>query len=249
MVRTPRHLLICAIFILMLSSGLNARAADGPPPGTPTATSSSGVASVGPLFSAGLAQPHTCTAGVLDSPHGDLLITAAHCVMGSGAGMVFAPGYQQGHAPFGIWTVQRAWALPGWLDHQDPHSDVAILQVADQQLSGGQISLQNMTGGLPLGQTAAPGTPQTVTTVAYPAGLNDLPVTCTAPLGSTLGYPPSPAAATPAEPAVAPSCGAPTVTQRWWSASSAVCTRAVALSGTPFPPPLTCPSTGCCPGR
>ena len=126
---------------------------------------------------------------MLDSPHGDLLITAAHCVIGSGAGMIFAPGYQQGRAPAGLWTVQRAWTLPGWLDHQDPRSDVALLQVADQQIGGQSTTLQAVTGGLPLGQTAAPGTPQRVTTVAYAAGLNDLPVTCTAPLGSTLGYP------------------------------------------------------------
>src|SRR5215467_15159468 len=45
---------------------------------------------IGPLFGHGVTGTHHCTASVLDSPGGDLILTAAHCVAGSGAGMLFA---------------------------------------------------------------------------------------------------------------------------------------------------------------
>ncbi|MET9359538.1 hypothetical protein ABZX93_01305 [Streptomyces sp. NPDC006632] len=52
----------------------------------------------------------TCTAAVVDSRHGDLLVTAAHCLPLDGAS--FAPGYHDGIAPRGRWPVLASLADP-----------------------------------------------------------------------------------------------------------------------------------------
>ncbi|MGW1864376.1 trypsin-like serine peptidase [Streptomyces mauvecolor] len=53
---------------------------------------------------------HTCTAAVVDSRHGDLLVTAAHCLPLDGA--AFAPGYHDGLTPQGEWPVLAALPDP-----------------------------------------------------------------------------------------------------------------------------------------
>lgn len=63
-----------------------------------------GVATVGALFaeSSGKLSSHFCTASVVDSPHGDLAITAAHCVTGTSGQIAFVPGYANGTEPYGV---------------------------------------------------------------------------------------------------------------------------------------------------
>ena len=81
------------------------------PPGTPTAHAFAGTPTVGPLFPPGSAT-HTCTASVVASSVGNLLITATHCIAGDAAGYTFAPGYHDGVEPYGSWTVAGAYAAP-----------------------------------------------------------------------------------------------------------------------------------------
>src|SRR5580692_8674989 len=67
------------------------------------------VPTVGALFtvSDGQLGSHFCTASVVDSPAGDMLVTAAHCLTGysltAPAGIAFVPGYSQGATRYGIW--------------------------------------------------------------------------------------------------------------------------------------------------
>lgn len=182
-------MVLCGLLLLAMSTSQGARAGDAAQADTPTATRTKGQATVGPLYPGGTGTSHTCTAAVLDSPHGNLLLTAAHCVAGDASGMVFAPGYLRGSTPYGVWTVQRAWAAPTWLANQDPTVDLAVLQVADQDNNGTPVTLQSVTGGLPVGQTNRTSATRTVTTVGYQNGSNDAPVSCTAVLTSTQGYP------------------------------------------------------------
>ncbi|MFI6683879.1 trypsin-like serine peptidase [Streptomyces sp. NPDC050485] len=58
----------------------------------------------------------SCTAGVVDSRHGDLLVTAAHCLPLDGAS--FAPGYHDGSAPHGEWPVLAALPDPRFTQAQ-----------------------------------------------------------------------------------------------------------------------------------
>src|SRR5215469_8025411 len=55
---------------------------------------------IGALFTlspSGQLQNHFCTASVVDSPTGNLIVTAAHCMQGQRLGdIVFVPGYSDG---------------------------------------------------------------------------------------------------------------------------------------------------------
>jgi V8-like Glu-specific endopeptidase len=87
---------------------------------------------VGALFMHSADGNHFCTASVVSSPGKDLLITAAHCINGgSGAGyrsdIVFVPGYRDGQAPVGVWSVARLLVAPEWAQSADPDSDVGFV--------------------------------------------------------------------------------------------------------------------------
>lgn len=144
-------------------------------------------AMVGPLFPSATASVHTCTASVVDSPGKDLLVTAAHCIVGSGAGVVFAPGYSAGREPFGTWRVTAAYAPPAWTVHHDPRADVAFLVVAPRTIGGRTVEVQQQTGGNPLGPAPARGIQ--VTVPAYALGANDRPILCRGAVTVTAGYP------------------------------------------------------------
>lgn len=145
------------------------------------------VPSVGPLFSAGLSAPHGCTAAVVDTPARNVIVTAAHCVVGSGTGLVFAPGYDEGTAPYGTWVVQRAYLPRNWVASGDPDLDYAFLVVAPSSTNARSLPVQAVVGGNLLGHT--PATDQRVTVVGYVAGIDDDPVICSAKVYRTRGYP------------------------------------------------------------
>ena len=181
-----RLLIVLATSAVLAVAGSGAALADDPgaPPGTPTATNFAGVPSVGAIFDDGLANPHSCSASVVRSPRKNLVLTAAHCISGTGAGLQFAPGYVDGATPYGVWTVQRVWVSPRWIKSQDPHDDYAFLQVAPAKNG---TKLQDVTGGSVLGVAVPSGV--TVTDIAYPYGIDDEPITCTNTIVYTSGYP------------------------------------------------------------
>ena len=178
--------LLSAVFLV---AGAGAAEADDvtAPPGTPTASSTGSVRTAGPLFFGALADGHGCSASVVHSPGHDLIVTAAHCIAGNGAGITFAPGYLDGATPFGVWTTTRVWVSNRWVTAQDPQSDVAFLQVAPQRIGGRLVRVEDVTGGEILGVAPRPGT--TVTDPAYPAGVDDAPITCAARITYTDRFP------------------------------------------------------------
>ncbi len=135
-----------------------------------------GTPAVGALFDVtkkGL--KHFCTAAVVRSRPGNVLITAAHCLTGAHTGahgqVVFAPGYHDGRFPHGRWQVMSVLSDTSWRRHHDPNDDVAFLVVGR---SGHRI--QKYTGA----ETVAIGTalPAAVRVIGYPNAANE-PVTCT----------------------------------------------------------------------
>ncbi|MFB8006055.1 trypsin-like serine peptidase [Nocardia sp. NPDC056000] len=132
------------------------------------------VSGVGPRIGA----PHFCSASVVASPSHDLLATAAHCVLGPGALIEFAPLLHDAELPQGVWTVTSMYIDPAWQESFDPRHDLAILRVAPRD--GKRI--EDVVPGLPLG-TPQSGTPVTVS--GYPMGSRGRPLTCTAPLETT----------------------------------------------------------------
>ncbi|WP_225849153.1 serine protease [Streptomyces sp. HPF1205] len=186
---TLTGLAVAALMALGTLTAVPAAADDGPgaPPGTPTATRFDGIATVGPLFRGGLDHDHSCTASVVAAPGHDLILAAAHCVRGTAAGWLFAPGYDAGRTPYGVWTVTGAYVDPKWSRDQDPRYDYAILRVADQERDGREVGVQDVTGANVLG--LAPPAGQEVTDVAYNSGIGDQPVRCTVPVYYTGGFP------------------------------------------------------------
>jgi V8-like Glu-specific endopeptidase len=133
-----------------------------------------GTPAVGALFTTtgGKLSNHFCTASVVNSPHSDLVITAAHCVSGGTAGVVFVPGYHSGVAPYGIWTVTKVYADAAWSSSASSDDDVAFLRVT--QL-GSIVPIEDVTGAEQL-QTGAPAR-QLAEVIGYPNGANT-PITC-----------------------------------------------------------------------
>jgi V8-like Glu-specific endopeptidase len=136
-----------------------------------------GTPAVGALFTlsgAHLGQ-HFCTASVVDSPAGDLVITAAHCLHGKQPGQVaFVPEYHRHHEPYGSWTVTRVFVDAAWARSGNPNDDVAFLVVSQP---GNPTPVQQLTGGekLATGWRAA----LLVQVIGYPDG-RERPITCTA---------------------------------------------------------------------
>jgi len=126
--------------------------------------------------------PHFCSASVVASSTRDLIVTAAHCVYGTGLTMEFAPGFHDGVAPYGVWSGRRAYVAPAWRTHHDPTADVAVLEVAPR--AGRRI--QDVVGGVPVG---APTPDEPVDVTGYPMGVGGQPVGCTAPLRLVDGFP------------------------------------------------------------
>jgi V8-like Glu-specific endopeptidase len=139
-----------------------------------SAASFAGTPAVGALLNSGLHGSHFCTASVVNSPARDLIVTAAHCVSGFAGkpgSVTFAPGYHDGRAPYGTWTVTAIFTSQKWQSGGDPDDDVAFLTTAGP--------VQNYTGAEELAPAA-----QTVSTagtiirvIGYPDAQGS-PVTC-----------------------------------------------------------------------
>ncbi|MFH7599522.1 serine protease [Streptomyces racemochromogenes] len=128
---------------------------------------------VGALFAGGLDGGHFCTASVVRSPGHDLIATAAHCLDHPDT-TVFAPGYRDGEAPYGLWRLTRVYMAPGWRDGQDPDADIAFATVAPAG-AGETRAVEDVVGGFPVAP-AQPGD-VTVTVLGYPS-VEDAPLRC-----------------------------------------------------------------------
>ena len=132
-----------------------------------------GTPAVGALFttSNGKLGQHFCTASVVNSPNGDLVITAAHCVSGT-SGVVFVPGYDGGAPPYGVWTVTKVYSDQAWTSSSDPDDDVAFLQVSQP---GSIVPIEDVTGADQLETDTS--AQQQVEVIGYPDGA-DQPIAC-----------------------------------------------------------------------
>jgi V8-like Glu-specific endopeptidase len=149
-----------------------------PPAGTRKARTFNGTPTVGALFDSAGSRTHFCTASVVASPRGNVLITAAHCVQGSAKGWSFAPGFRHGVTPYGRWSVTGVYLDPQWIAHQNTRRDFAFLTVAPKRIRGARTDIQTVTGANGLG--SGPSRGETVTVPAYPHGKANDPITCTA---------------------------------------------------------------------
>ncbi|RSM66110.1 serine protease [Amycolatopsis sp. WAC 01376] len=129
---------------------------------------------IGALFIDGT---HFCTASVVHSAPGDLLLTAAHCLHdGEGGeyatGISFAPGYHDGVAPYGYWDVSDPQVPEGWADSSDPDLDVGF---ATAHQAGTTKTLESVTGANTL--VTGGGFAHSITLTGYPDE-REAPVVC-----------------------------------------------------------------------
>jgi V8-like Glu-specific endopeptidase len=129
---------------------------------------------------------HFCTASVVHSPGGDLVLTAAHCVHGTGSNLIFVPKYHAGAAPYGSWQVRAIYIQKGWLDGQNPQDDYAFLAIRPRTQNGEPVSLQSVVGANYLSVDRRYGL--TTQVIGYPDASND-PITCTNHTYDHDGYP------------------------------------------------------------
>jgi hypothetical protein len=146
---------------------------DSTPAGVPSATLFGGSPTIGVLFYATGRNPRVCTAAVVDSTTGNLVVTSAHCIVGRGfaTNLEYVPDYSDGRAPYGVWPVTAITVARGWRHGRNPNLDFAFLTVA--AVHGRQ--LQAATGGLAMGFNL--GYDQRIEVVAYNNG-NTEPVRC-----------------------------------------------------------------------
>ena len=189
--RRPTALLIlCAVLLLGAATSVIAVQTQQPLPAddasadllqvTP-ATSSAGkdapaVSSpaVGALF---VDNTHYCTASVVHSDQGDVLLTAAHCIHdGEGGdyinGVTFAPGYHDGIAPYGYWSVSDELVSASWVESSDQDMDVGFA-VAHQ--NGTTATLESLVGANTLAVGGA--FEQQITLTGYPDD-SETPAVC-----------------------------------------------------------------------
>lgn len=110
-----------------------------------------------------------CSGTVINSSSGDIVITAAHCLYDDSTGgyivdAQFTPGYHEGDAPFGTWTMDEVWVPEGYQQGFDASLDVGFLRLAPndgehiEDAVGGQgVSFTAQTNGaVVVGYPAAP---------------------------------------------------------------------------------------------
>jgi len=151
-----------------------ARDAELSPGTTARASTFGGTPAVGALFarSGDRLGDHFCTGSVVASPHGDLVLTAAHCVSQMAPRrIVFGPGYHDGVLPYGAWPVRRVIVNHAWAVSADPDDDVAFLVMGRR----GHRDLAGVTGAERISFAEPYG--QTVQVTGYPSRSVD-PIRC-----------------------------------------------------------------------
>ncbi|MEV5986083.1 trypsin-like peptidase domain-containing protein [Streptomyces sp. NPDC052051] len=172
-----RRLAFLGALVLLAVTTSSVAAADGgggPLGATVQAEAGLDNARIGPLFgSSALEGGHFCTASVVHSERGNLIVTAAHCLMSKGA-LWFAPGYRDGKAPYGVWKVTKTFLGGGWSSGDpDENSDVAFAALE----SVGGANAEDIVGGNKFVTGRKTGA-TAVTVTGYPNS-EESPITCT----------------------------------------------------------------------
>jgi V8-like Glu-specific endopeptidase len=117
---------------------------------------------------------YECSGSVIDSPHGDVVLTAGHCVIDPESGavardVVFVPGYREKSEPYGAWSATNYATTETWEETAGTRSpneggDLAFLVLADNS-EGADV--EEKVGSLKIAFDQA--RLQTYTQYGYPA--------------------------------------------------------------------------------
>jgi V8-like Glu-specific endopeptidase len=139
---------------------------------------------VGAIFRDG-SDRHGCSGSVVHSTGGDLVLTAAHCLLGDSP-TTFVPGFAGALVPAETWKVVEVYFDARWITSRAPRADYAIARVRGT----GTRSVEDRAGAaLSLSSAPVPGSRVTVT--GYAAGVGGQPISCQGSTGATGGGFPS----------------------------------------------------------
>ncbi|GAB0132549.1 hypothetical protein EsDP_00000982 [Epichloe bromicola] len=127
-----------------------------------------GIPTVGVLYDKDI-KKHYCTASIVDSKKGNMIITAAHCLSTDGKEIHFAPGYNDGKTPYGTYPVLATYVNPRWNRYHDEKLDFAFMTLGKGKFKGKMVHAQEAAGGGNKLVTNA-GYEQTVEVVGYAFG-------------------------------------------------------------------------------
>jgi hypothetical protein len=99
---------------------------------------------------------YQCSGSVIDSPAGDVVLTAGHCVIDPESGavaesVIFDPGYREGVKPYGDFAASSFVTTPEWsstagTSDPDEAGDLALLVLAPSTKTG--LSVEATVGAL-----------------------------------------------------------------------------------------------------
>ena len=138
-----------------------------PQPVKKSAAAAAGTDHIGKVFFTLGGQDYVCSANSVASQNDSTVSTAAHCVNGDGSwatNWVFAPGYDQGDTPYGLWSATDIVAPTQWTNGEDISYDVAFAVVEPES---GSATLSDTVGGSAVGFNQQRG--QQYTAFGYPA--------------------------------------------------------------------------------
>jgi V8-like Glu-specific endopeptidase len=98
---------------------------------------------------------YSCSATVLDTQNGRVIMTAGHCVYEPQLGrfatdLSFVPAYTDGNAPFGIWTWQSVLTTRQWASAANTNFDYATVKLREandtpiEEVVGGRLLKTNV---------------------------------------------------------------------------------------------------------
>jgi hypothetical protein len=116
------------------------------PQETTTAIKRESDAAIGKLFT----NSGTCSASVISGKN--IIVTAAHCCWNRATrnwigGWSFAPAYNTGNAPYGIFIWSQARVLNSWINNGDVASDVCLIALQNDAAGRGGPWLRDYRTG------------------------------------------------------------------------------------------------------
>jgi V8-like Glu-specific endopeptidase len=137
-------------------------------------------------------QNASCSGGTVNTPKGDMVVTAAHCVYANFSYMqdwIYVPAYYNGPTGWGTWFASNMAVTSAWRFNANPNDDFAIVNVAP---ASNGVSLVKTAGanGLVTDQSYN----QSVVIWGYPGAYNngltpEYCITSTFQSGSLVGAP------------------------------------------------------------
>ncbi|PZP16613.1 MAG: hypothetical protein DI611_06030 [Brachybacterium faecium] len=105
----------------------------------PETQAQTGTDHIGKVFFTVGGNDYVCSGNSVASTNGSTVSTAGHCTSSGGAwatNWVFAPGYDHGETPHGLWAATEIVSTSQWVNSEDINYDVAFAKVQSDTATG-----------------------------------------------------------------------------------------------------------------